>query len=46
MCRYLVMKSACARPNYLVVKRACARSNLREKAYAGPGLIQEAQNHI
>ena len=46
MSRYLVMKSACARPKYRVMKRACAGSNSREKAYAGPGLIQEAQNHI
>ena len=46
MSRYLVMNSECARPKYLVVKRACAGSNLREKAYAGPGLIQEAQVYI
>ena len=37
MSRYLVMKSACARPKYRVMKRACAGSNSREKAYAGPG---------
>ena len=46
MSRDLVMKSACARPKYRVMKRACAGSNSREKAYAGPGLIQEAQNNI
>ena len=46
MSRYLVMKSACARPKYRVMKRACAGSNSREKAYAGPGLIQEAQVYV
>ena len=46
MSRYLVMKSACARPKYRVMKRACAGSNSREKAYAGPGLIREAQKCI
>ena len=40
------MNSECARHKYLGVKRACAASNLREKAYAGPGLIQEAQVYI
>ena len=46
MSRYLVMDSECARLKYHVVRRACAGSNLREKAYAGPGFIQEAQVYI